>query len=94
MHRVQPSGVCGGGKEYQFLDDVPFAPDGFLPRWTPDVEATRLGMPCLVNDLAKIFTPVRLFSSAGTRPPPEEDYLEAMQCSQVGGKPNSKLAHA
>ena len=90
---VQPSGVCGG-KEYQFMDDAPFTPDGFLPRWTPDVEISRLGMPCLVNELARVFSPVRLYSNPGAAAPEEDVYLEAMQCSQVNPvpqTPNSKL---
>lgn len=78
----QSSGTCAGDA-YEFLDDAPFTPDGFLPRWVPDVETLRKGMPCLVNSLAKIFTPVRLYSLAGTVPPSEDLYLEAMQCSQV-----------
>lgn len=57
--------------------------DGFVPEWSPGNEDLREGMPCLLNNLANAFTPVRYYTDTSRTPPPTASYLEAMTCAQT-----------
>jgi hypothetical protein len=79
---AQTLGTCNN-KEYRFTK-LDYSPDGFIPEWSAGDEATREGIPCLLNRLssAVFAASVQDFSSSSADEFTSA-YLEAMKCSQT-----------
>jgi hypothetical protein len=79
----QAFGTCDNNKQYRFTK-LDHSPDGFIPEWSAGDEATREGIPCLLNRLssAVFAASVQDFSSSSADVFTSA-YLEAMTCSQT-----------